>query len=363
MKTNVKLILKKLSIARNEQLIRRMCRKAGMVANGTGKVAVAYFEYQFPYLWVKKWYPNYDVYYIDEYYPYNNIDKRRFIKVNYGDIGKEWLDMHFDKVIMNPPYNGTSHLYIKLTAIAKEHADKVVCLSPALDYYSFGTKGDALKDRNKLAPYFKGYTSENKTNEFGATFDKDLYILEFENTNAPLDFSELFFDRLLNKELTKQIFEKFKAYNSLEGKLNTSLDEIKKWPYNCYIASVRGHRNQETGKYIADWTTLFNPSIMYEFEEYKGDSKSVRSFGFNTKEECLNFVNYCDSDIFMFAYYLMKTSIKVNSINFRYVPCMPIYTKAWTDEEIAQEIGLTDEEVAYIHEEMKDFGYKAMGKK
>ena len=130
--------------------------------------------------------------------------------------------------------------------------------------------------------------------------------------------------------------------------------------YNCYMSAIRGHRNQETGKLQADWTTLFNPSIKYEFEEYKGDSISIRSFGFNTKEECTNFVNYCDSDIVMFAIYLSKTSFNINSKTFNSVPCMPTYIKAWTDDEIAKEIGLTDEEVAYIHEEMKDFGYKAM---
>ena len=86
------------------------------------------------------------------------------------------------------------------------------------------------------------------------------------------------------------------------------------------------------------------------------------SFGFDTKEECTNFVNYCDSDIVMFAIWLSKVSFNTDKVIFKNVPCMPTYTKAWTDEEIAAELGLTNEEVAYIHEEMKDFGYKAMKK-
>ena len=40
----------------------------------------------------------------------------------------------FDKIIMNPPYNGNAGLYAKITAKASQKSDDIVCLSPFIFY-------------------------------------------------------------------------------------------------------------------------------------------------------------------------------------------------------------------------------------
>lgn len=266
--------------------------------------------------------------------------------------------MHFDKIIMNPPYGGKGNLYIKITAEVKKHADEVICLSPVLDYYNDSNRKEVEAAKENLIPNLRDYKIVSGAG-FDASFDKDLYILSFGETSTPIDFLNFRFDKFNNKELTKLIYNKFENYSNKFISLYIG-NKFNKFPFNCYVSHIRGHRNQETGRLLPDWTTLFNPSIKYEFDEYKGNAVGVEGFGFKTTDECNNFVNYCDSDILMFSIYMYKTSFNNGTPLYKKLPAMPTYTKAWTDEEIAKELGLTEEEVAYIHEEMKDFGYKAI---
>ena len=64
----------------------------------------------------------------------------------------------------------------------------------------------------------------------------------------------------------------------------------------------------------------------------------------------------------MFAHYICKTNQANNNQNIALIPWFGDYTKQWTEDMIAKELGLTQEEVDYIHEEMKPFGWKAQPK-
>ena len=346
--------LNKVSICSNKSFRNFIIEKSNIKDEKT--IAVAYWETPALYYDIKRRYPEKDVYYIDVE---ENKDIYGFIEnAIYVKSEEEFPNMNFDKVIMNPPYGGKSNLYIRITAEVKRHADEVICLSPVLDYYNDSNRKEVINAKEILAQTLKSYEYVSGKG-FDASFDKDLYILTFGNTNNPIDFSKFRFDKFNNKQLAKDIYKKLEVYNNKFISLYIGGD-FTKYKFNCYVSHIRGHRNQETGKLLPDWTTLFNPSIKYEFEKYKGNAVGVEGFGFNTEEECINFVNYCDSDIIMFSIYMYKTSFNNGTPLYKKLPAMPTYTKAWTDEEIAQELGLTDEEVAYIHEEMKDFGYKAM---
>lgn len=348
--------LNKVAICSNKKF-REMIINHSHISDADKTIAVAYWETPALYYDIKKRYPDKDIYYIeteDVKGVYGDIENAIYVKSE-----EEFPNMHFDKVIMNPPYGGQSNLYIKLTSIAKDHANEVVCLSPTLDYYSNSIRTIVLNSRKNLSPYFNSY--EKVSNKgFDAAFDKDLYILNFKNTNLPISFDELKFDRFNDANMAKIIYTKFCNYSSsLRAHI---LTDFTKFPFNCYYSHIRGHRNQETGKLSWDWTTIFPNIYRNEFTKYVGNANKIYSFGFNTKVECKNFINYCDTDVFMFGVYLFKKNFNQDPSVFEHLPCMPTYTKAWTDEEIATELGLTDEEVAYIHEEMKDFGYKAMKK-
>lgn len=267
--------------------------------------------------------------------------------------------MKFDKIIMNPPFTGDECLYLRITEKSNNYANDIVCLTPIVAYISFGANAKVVALRENLQQRFESFEKVPSI-EFNVMVNFPLYILKFGITDNPLNLDELFFDRYQNPKLARTIFNKFKNYGSdLKPYFNNTKEKIKAYKYNCFMPYIRGFfRNDEASW---DWTTLFSTESRYEFEEYRGRANpdSLRSFGFDTIEECKNFVDYCDSDIIMFAIHFMKFNFHIHAVNFTYVPCMPTYTKSWTDEEIAKELGLTQEEVDYIHKEMEDFGYKA----
>lgn len=86
------------------------------------------------------------------------------------------------------------------------------------------------------------------------------------------------------------------------------------------------------------------------------------AFPFDTENECSNFITYCDNDILMFSLFLVKKSFHNNKCNFKYLPYMNTFSKKWSDNDIAKEIGLTEDELRYIYDEMKNFGWKTRNK-
>lgn len=65
----------------------------------------------------------------------------------------------------------------------------------------------------------------------------------------------------------------------------------------------------------------------------------------------------------MFSIFVVKNHQKNPLCNYTLMPWFGDYTHKWTEEMIAQELGLTEDEVKYIHEEMKNFGWKAAPQK
>ena len=81
-------------------------------------------------------------------------------------------------------------------------------------------------------------------------------------------------------------------------------------------------------------------------------------WNFSTTEECKNFIASTETDILMFAHFISKISYSNNNQVLAIIPWFGDYTHEWTEDMIQKELGLTDEEVNYIHEEMKEFGWK-----
>ena len=80
------------------------------------------------------------------------------------------------------------------------------------------------------------------------------------------------------------------------------------------------------------------------------------------KNECLNFIDFTEQDIIMFGLYIVKQNNNSYPGYFKLMPWFGDYTKKWTENEIAKKLKLTKEEVEYIHQEMKNFGWKAKSK-
>lgn len=270
------------------------------------------------------------------------------------------IDMKFDCTIMNPPYEGNGNLYGKITLEAKKHAKDVVCLSPYLNYLSNSQKKSNHDVANELEKYLESFEFADPK-MFDAAFDKKLCIFHFsDNCKHNVFFDQIYWSQFKNPDLTKSIIEKMSAYPSHCYDKIINKKEFDKHAFKIAFSGSRG--NSHAGNLSWDWTTLFDDDKMSNFTIGSSQKGDLMGIPFNTKNECENFVKYANTDIFEYAILVQKNSFATDKWLFKKIPFLPIYKKEWTEEDIQNELNLTDKEMDYIHEEMKDFGWKAKNK-
>lgn len=291
-------------------------------------------------------------------YKFNNYKINKIFYENEEDIIEKLkgISMKFDLIIMNPPYDGNKNLYGELTLEAKQHAKEVVCLSPYLNYLNNSQKKSNHEVANKLMPFLESYELiDPKT--FDACFDKKLCIFHFvDNPKNHPDINEIYWNEFSNPMLTKSIITKMTNYS--EHCYSHIINKNKFDDYSLKVAfsGIRGHRYAGIPSW--DWTTILDDEKMVNFTLNSNSKGDLMGFPFSSKDECKHFVKYINSDIFEYMILVQKNSMNTDKWLFKIIPYLPTYEKEWTDQEIAAEIGLTNEELDYIYSEMKPFGWK-----
>ena len=80
-----------------------------------------------------------------------------------------------------------------------------------------------------------------------------------------------------------------------------------------------------------------------------------QSFFFDTEVEAINFKDYLKTKIARFCLSIYKINQNLGSGAIASVPYMPDYTRPWSDEDIAQELGLTTEELVWAINWIPDY--------
>lgn len=266
----------------------------------------------------------------------------------------------FDVCIGNPPFAGKGNpLYIRILEICNQISKNIVWICPTqwVKNYKDSAYLNNVKT-NTCKNLIAHYHVSNPFND--AIVANEIGIYVFGNATQYEDYNEIRWERFSNIDLAKSICKKFENYKFNLWQFdvfNTKTPESKKFCVNA--PWIRGHFID--GKPIWDWTTLFgkNDRINYTFKKMS----QTHHWYFDTIEECKNFVFSTETDILMFANYIGKINNSTTQYSLSIIPWFNDYTHEWTEEMIAQELGLTDEEVKYIHEEMKNFGWKAAPQK
>lgn len=268
-------------------------------------------------------------------------------------------NMKFDVCIGNPPFSGKGNpLYLQILEICNTIAKNIVWICPAqwVKNYKDSVYLNNVKT-NTCKNLIAHYHVSNPFND--AIVANEIGIYVFGNATQYEDYNEIRWERFNNINLAKNICKKFEDYNdNLKNHVITDNSEEKTgfWVNN---SRIRG--NVRESKPLWDWTTLFGQKQHNNFKFDK--NPRWNHWQFNSEVECKNFISSTETDICMFAYYITKLNNNCCPEYFELIPWFDDYTHEWTEEMIAQELGLTDEEVIYIHEEMKDFGWKAAIKK
>ena len=273
-----------------------------------------------------------------------------------GDYTKEITGMKFDLMVGNPPYEGAGKpLYLQILAHLMPYAKEVVWICPTQ-----WTK--AWKD----IPY----TAELKKTTLNCLIDhtnmqspfedaaicQGVAVYHFGEAEKHESYEDLKYEKFSNVELAKSIISKLEAHESIA-------EHVRNGEGNYYVNFEIMRGNHEGGLPKWDWLTLM-PEEWREDYSRKEDlkTKNRERISFETEEEARNFRISIETDIEMFALYTLKSHRRVKKEYLILMPWLSDYTRSWNDDQIAAELGLTKEELDYIHEEMKNFGWKCAKK-
>jgi hypothetical protein len=275
------------------------------------------------------------------------------------------LDMKFDVVFSNPPYNG--NIDIKILNEIVDIADEFVVVHPST----------WLIDRQGLSPLY---------NKFKNILDGKLKSVDFFNGNPIFNiglftpcvithidckintqtqvnyFGEMFQSNIYDisifgskyNSLIKPFTEKMKQNITLK----TSFSDDKK--YLVQLAVIIGHSNDSKNA-----TTMlkddFYTIVMKDSERNKGlrleikrkdDSRLI--FSFNTEQEQDNFLNYLKTDFarFCLSMYKVHSNQRAGALNL--IPWLD-FTEEWDDDKLFAKFDVSQELQDYIRDFLPDY--------
>ena len=266
--------------------------------------------------------------------------KLGFVNIIQGDAQdpKSWgkLNMNFDHIIMNPPYD--KNLHLKILQEAMKHSNDVVNLSPIrwlqdpLAEYKQGTDYKRYENIRKRIASIEEVSGEEAIKLFGAAFYSSLGIYHIDGKEQEAFKYE--FNPLIYK-VTNYPCKHF-TYDAPEDK-----------PYKIVLPATHGH----LGKY--DWAEITSK----DWEVAKNVKASSETNGyvimaFDTEAEMKNFYD----SLFLKLYKWLVKNIKTTAATAQYikfVPVLPDYTHPWNDEMLYEYFGLTEDEINEIEQSIK----------
>ena len=263
--------------------------------------------------------------------------------------------MNFDLVISNPPYN--RGLDLKILKEVYPLGNRFVMVHPA--GWLYNNKGkNKIEVRDTIKNHFVGYEKVKDANKlFGIGVFSDVLITEINKNKEGIG------DKIYDID----IHGESKVYQSLKKKIlnyckfkNNLLNEVslrKEYEYICSFSKLRGHPG----------TSDFYTFIQLQNESMHTDRNNVYhcNYNFNTSIKAINFKDYLKLKITRFCLSIYKNDANIISYNpsmkriksgaIASVPYMPTYKRQWTDEEVAKELGLTDEELRWAINWIPDY--------
>ena len=263
------------------------------------------------------------------------------LKVDDKKVEKEMLralvniikNMNFDHIIMNPPYDDLGNTIAEnIMDVARQHADKVVCLNQVNFFKSPYLKVKVKKDggrANRFTDLLKHIENietipRNEFNKFfniGGASDGAIIVLTKEETKYFDTFNESVFFKFCSEE------------NSILSKANRD----KQTPY--YVVLKRQSYSVDDIDFIED------------NDKHLGkDKRNFLPIYFDTENEKENFIK-CYNTKFMKRFLQTLKSGKTTPIGL--LPFMPTYAHPWNDEMLYEYFDLTPEQVNIIEQDIK----------
>lgn len=267
--------------------------------------------------------------------------------------------MKFNTIIGNPPYQGNKQLHQQFfNAMTEEHliAEGLLCfIQPAIAYFN---KKKPQRHTEAMQETIKRWTTRVVFKDASTCFEgigifnglavSVLHKVEGNGRVASVTYLdgttyediELKDVNMLGMEpeLWARLRAKYLAYIEKHGSL---IDIVAKKGKGAYIQAIRGNINEP------DLHTLVSDNKKYH-TAHAGDNGMCVCI---PESQFDNFYTYAATFVARFGLALLKFD---QNGHFAAVPLVS-FDRAWTDEALAELIGLTDEELAVIRSVLPDY--------
>lgn len=276
---------------------------------------------------------------------------------------EELLKMTCDLIVMNPPYDGEGDpLYMRITKAMYDN-----CLNDSGKLISINPTGvvDTLYSDAKMKVYSDSLLLEDFVfddrlrNAFSADIKSGIGIFTYSKRGKHrLDSDWVRSIRFGEKtwQMRKQIIEKVGHFIE-NGKGLTDMTNFGISDKNIVIINQHtGSKDSVTGKYKYDWPVLH--SNQYFIVQTKLPEKPHFAIGFPIKGDAISFLKWINTDFVMFFVMTYKKHIRNTKTTLALIPQPPKLDGNYSDEVLMKHFNLTQEEMDWIHSEMKGFGWK-----
>lgn len=285
------------------------------------------------------------------------------------------LDMKFDLVFSNPPYNG--NIDIKILNEIIDVADEFVVVHPST--WVLDIKGKS-KLYNSLISKIDRKVESIEFFNGNPVFNIGLFVpcmITHINNKTNKDCDITFFDDKLSvsnltnvtkfgskwKTLIYPFIEILQKHISSKGnvwsmRIDSDARYIHDNKFYCQLAAIRGHelRNDPSRMHQNDFYTM----LMKDSDQNKGVRNiNVRKdgfivFEFNTESEQNNFISYLKSDFARFCLSLVKNTQNIHYGEMELIPWLD-FSEEWDDEKLFKKFNVSKELQGYIRAFLPDY--------
>lgn len=263
-------------------------------------------------------------------------------------LHNEYKDMKFDYMISNPPFNNNLDLKIIKEVYPLVSDDGKMCfIHPA--GWLYDKKGNKLYNSMKelLKDDLYGYEIIPAI-EFNKIFNihtmVDSSITLFKINDGKISYNQIY-QHGYNTQIL-DIHKKSQKYCAISNMLQYMV-RINNKSYEVGFASVRGNTSSN------DFFTFIQ--ITDPTKSIGMETKFAIKYGFDTELEARNFLEYCKLKVIRLILSIVKINQNLDRGELEYLPYLPTYTHEWTDEMVAKELGLTDEELRWAINWIPDY--------
>lgn len=313
-------------------------------------------------------------------------------------VVKRRLNMKFDVCIQNPPYQMrykeekafSKNIYPDFVEWGVKNSDVTIALTPSRwfscprlvdykrwlvnqeqglrciwhtdDHAVFGN-GVSVKGGVSFVVLDKSYTGPTYVSFLNGYADLTLNDSRILNTRNSI--AESILEKVSSYDLLANILVS-KGYFKLRSNDKKLLDTNEPGTTLCYVSKLKGFKSYIPIDYVSDKENYLKWKVLHRCADGKGNdyttfshiakpgevaTESWTHFAFDSELECSNYISYFETNFYRFLMKCGKTTHNLNSTAYRYIPLVS-FGEAWDDKKLAQKFGLTEEEVAYINEQV-----------